>query len=94
MLSGIYIAIFSAFTFVSCALAFLVGRCARRLPFLDDRIPWTMCRGQLPLPSEREGLAWSDDRVPDGPPARDHNLPWNLKTQSAILRGVEVETTS
>jgi hypothetical protein len=79
MLSGIYIAIFSAFTFVSSALAFLVGRCARRLPFLDDRIPWTMRRGQLPLPSDREGSAWSHDRVPDGPPARDHDLPWNLK---------------
>jgi hypothetical protein len=92
MLSGIYIAIFSAFTLVSCAIAFLVGRCARKLPFLDDRIPWTMRRGQLPLSSKREGLAWSPDRVPGGPPgppARDHDLPWNLKTQSAILRDVE-----
>lgn len=46
MLSGIYIAIFSALTPASCLFAFLVGRCGRKLPFLDDRIPWTMRRGQ------------------------------------------------
>ena len=76
MLSIVYIAIFSAFTLVACVLAFLVGRCARKLPFLDDRIPWTMCRGQVPLPNKRERLAWNPDRVPYKPPepsARDQD---------------------
>jgi hypothetical protein len=27
---------------------FFVGRCARKIPFLDDNLPWALHRGQIP----------------------------------------------
>jgi hypothetical protein len=27
---------------------FFVGRCSRKLPIIDDNLPWTMHRGQIP----------------------------------------------
>lgn len=29
-------------------LGFWVGRCARRLPMIDDNLPWTLHRSQVP----------------------------------------------
>ena len=26
---------------------FFLGRCARKLPFIDDRLPWTLSRDQV-----------------------------------------------
>lgn len=48
MLTMTYIAVFLIFMLVSCVTAFLVGRCGRRVPFLDNHLPWTMHRGQAP----------------------------------------------
>lgn len=88
MLGGIYIAIFSAFTLVSCVLAFLVGRCARKLPFLDDRIPWTMRRDQAPRVDDDTWTITGPRAFPH-PPARDRELPRNLGPEFAVLHGVE-----
>lgn len=30
-----------------CLFGFLVGRCARKLPVLDDFLPWTMHRDRV-----------------------------------------------
>jgi hypothetical protein len=37
-------ALICAFT---SAFSFWIGRCARRLPIIDDKMPWTMSRAQL-----------------------------------------------
>jgi hypothetical protein len=29
---------------------FFVGRCARRLPVIDDKLPWAIHRSQIPAP--------------------------------------------
>jgi len=29
-------------------LGFWIGRCARRLPIIDDKLPWTLHRNQIP----------------------------------------------
>jgi hypothetical protein len=29
-------------------LGFWIGRCARRLPIIDDKLPWTLHRSQVP----------------------------------------------
>jgi hypothetical protein len=29
-------------------LGFWIGRCARRLPIIDDNLPWTLHRNQIP----------------------------------------------
>jgi hypothetical protein len=34
---------------------FFVGRCARKLPVIDDKLPWTMHRGQV-VQSNRRAL--------------------------------------
>lgn len=34
------------YSFMLCAFGFIVGRCARRLPVIDNHLPWTMHRGQ------------------------------------------------
>lgn len=33
---------------ILCLLSFFVGRCARKLPVIDDGLPWVMHRCQLP----------------------------------------------
>jgi len=30
-------------------LGFWIGRCARRLPIIDDKLPWTLHRSQVPI---------------------------------------------
>jgi len=32
---------------------FFVGRCARRVPFIDDNLPWAIHRGQAIQPKRR-----------------------------------------
>jgi hypothetical protein len=80
MLSGIYIAIFSAFTLVSCVLAFLVGRCARKLPFLDDRVPWTMRRGQAAVTADDTWTACED--TPQNALVNRRQIPQRLDMKS------------
>jgi hypothetical protein len=29
-------------------LGFWIGRCARKLPFIDNNLPWTLSRNQIP----------------------------------------------
>jgi len=41
-------------------LGFLVGRCGRRLPIIDNNLPWTMHRGQVPPMAD-------GNRLPPGP---------------------------
>jgi hypothetical protein len=48
----IMIALIYGFALVAISLAtglfgFFVGRCARKLPVIDDNLPWTVHRGQL-----------------------------------------------
>jgi hypothetical protein len=48
MLTAIY-----AFTLIACSsilglFGFFVGRCARKLPMIDNHLPWALHRGQLP----------------------------------------------
>ena len=31
---------------------FFVGRCARRLPVIDDNLPWTLHRGRFPAAAQ------------------------------------------
>jgi hypothetical protein len=35
-----------------CVFGFFAGRCARRIPIVDDNLPWTIHRGQGCPPAE------------------------------------------
>jgi len=39
-------------SFFLCLFSFFVGRCARKLPIIDDGLPWTMSRSQFPCAAE------------------------------------------
>jgi hypothetical protein len=57
-----------AYSAIVGLLGFWIGRCARRLPIIDDKLPWTLSRGQIPTviedPAEPEtGLARWPQRV-------------------------------
>lgn len=41
-----YTIIWLASSFGLCLFGFLLGRCARRLPIIDSRLPWTLSRDQ------------------------------------------------
>jgi hypothetical protein len=43
-----------ACSFGLCLFGFFVGRCARRLPIIDSRLPWTLSRGQIMRACEKE----------------------------------------
>ena len=32
---------------IMCLFGFFVGRCSRKLPIIDDNLPWTMHRGHM-----------------------------------------------
>ena len=34
-------------SFALCLFGFFVGRCARKLPIIDSRLPWTLSRDQI-----------------------------------------------
>jgi len=42
----VYIAGAMTGIFVMCILSFWIGRCARRLPIIDDNLPWTISLDQ------------------------------------------------
>jgi hypothetical protein len=45
----VLISIFLWLTYSSvlCLFSFFVGRCARKLPIIDDGLPWTMSRREF-----------------------------------------------
>jgi len=43
-----YIILGLAYSFSLSLFSFWVGRCARKLPIIDDKLPWTMSREQAP----------------------------------------------
>jgi hypothetical protein len=48
MVIAIYTVLLLTCSFTLCVFGFFVGRCARKLPILDDKLPWTVHRGQIP----------------------------------------------
>jgi hypothetical protein len=41
-----YALLWLACSFGLCLFGFFVGRCARKLPIIDSRLPWTLSRDQ------------------------------------------------
>jgi hypothetical protein len=54
---------------------FWVGRCARKLPIIDDNLPWTLHRGQVPTATEERA------KQDSGPARWPHALPTFLSRQ-------------
>lgn len=48
MVTAIYMVFLLACSFTLCIFGFFVGRCARKLPILDDNLPWAVHRSQIP----------------------------------------------
>lgn len=44
-------------SFFLCLFSFFVGRCARKLPIIDDGLPWAMSRSQFPCVAEENPAA-------------------------------------
>ena len=42
MIVIIYVFLWLACTSTLCLFSFWIGRCARRVPIIDDNLPWTM----------------------------------------------------
>lgn len=53
----IYTLVWLGFSSILCLFAFFVGRCARRLPLIDDCLPWVLHRSLVTYSG--------DDRPPD-----------------------------
>jgi hypothetical protein len=49
MLTLIYGIATLAMSFVMSLFGFFVGRCARKLPVIDDKLPWAIHRGRWPV---------------------------------------------
>ena len=43
--------------FAAGLFGFFVGRCARRLPVIDDNLPWTLHRGRFPAAAQSKRRA-------------------------------------
>ena len=69
MLTLWYAFVFVASSVTMGLLGFWIGRCARKLPIIDDNLPWTLHRGQMPaaadeLAKEDSGSArWPQDTL-------------------------------
>jgi hypothetical protein len=57
MLTLIYGFVLVASSFTLGLFGFFVGRCARKMPIVDDRLPWAIHRGQaVAAQSKRRAL--------------------------------------
>jgi hypothetical protein len=52
---------------------FFVGRCARKLPIIDNNLPWTMHRGQMPLTLQDGQHPPSQPTIPRAPNPKLHH---------------------
>ena len=52
MLTAIYALILIACSSILGLFGFFVGRCARKLPLIDNHLPWAIHRGQIPHTEE------------------------------------------
>jgi hypothetical protein len=50
MLTLFYGFVLVAASFVMGLFGFFVGRCARKLPVIDDKLPWAIHRSRWPAP--------------------------------------------
>jgi hypothetical protein len=57
MLTLIYGFALVAASFAAGLFGFFVGRCARRLPVIDDNLPWTLHRGRFPAGAQSKQRA-------------------------------------
>lgn len=48
MLTAIYALLLIACSSILGLSGFFVGRCARKLPIIDNHLPWALHRGQIP----------------------------------------------
>jgi hypothetical protein len=55
MVTLIYGFVLVASSFTLGLFGFFVGRCARKMPIIDDNLPWTIHRGQA-IQSNRRAL--------------------------------------
>ena len=62
MLTLIYGFALVASSLVTGLFGFFVGRCARKLPVIDDKMPWTVHRGRVQPGPDHERL----DSAPAG----------------------------
>jgi hypothetical protein len=67
MLTEIFALLLIACSSIIGLFGFFVGRCARKLPIIDDRMPWTMHRGQIPPTIENSRAAAVQPHWPDSP---------------------------
>jgi hypothetical protein len=56
MLTLIYGFALVASSFTLGLFGFFVGRCARKMPIIDDHMPWAIHRGQVAAQSKRRAL--------------------------------------
>jgi hypothetical protein len=63
----------AAITFTSFMFGFWIGRCARKLPIIDDNLPWTMHREQAPRCYGDCHHTWRD--VPESPVSEATDTP-------------------
>lgn len=61
----IYTILWLTCSFGLCLFGFFVGRCARKLPIIDSKLPWTLSRDQAMCTSEKENPAC--ERMPRYP---------------------------
>lgn len=52
MPAAVYLLLLPTCSVVMSLFGFFVGRCARKLPVIDNNLPWTIHRGQMPLSLE------------------------------------------
>ena len=52
MLIVIYVFLLPICSFILCVFGFFVGRCARKLPVIDNGLPWAISRSQIPRPPD------------------------------------------
>jgi hypothetical protein len=66
MFIGIYFFLLPICSFVFCVFGFFVGRCARRLPIVDNGLPWAISRSQITHKRSRTARIAASARCSDG----------------------------
>jgi hypothetical protein len=65
----IFTILWLAIAIALCLFGFFLGRCARKLPFIDNRLPWTLSRDQV---SRAEQQSQQNQQACDNRPDKPH----------------------
>lgn len=81
----IYTVVWLACSFVLSLFSFLLGRCSRRLPVIDDGIPWVMHRSVIAYGTDKDETGTGLEQVRHPRQIHEHQEPGASRQHHSLM---------